>query len=511
MDYFTSLRRQVAILIATTLLVFFIIGLGLFMLLDSFTTEPMLSISATFLVAAGLSILAGAVLSKAVLAPLHVTWQAVTHLSDRAQTGPAPQADQLKLGRTLITNLLLQLYQLASNTESEDTSTIRRNKVIQSANIVSHMPLPLFVFNKELLVTNASNIGLEYCALESSQLFGKVLNESIQLEFPSNRTLESWIEDCKQNKVTDTAYWERIRVVLPNGEPQYRRCDMAAYYNRDNPSGTEFIITMFDRTEQYQQDDNSMSFVALAVHELRTPLTMLRGYIEVFVDELDDQLDDEMKDFLGKMDLSAKQLNAFVSNILNVAKVDENALTLHLAKANWHDTLTEVITELQPKASIHGRVLDLQIAPDIPEVAIDKISIFEVISNLIDNAIKYSAGEKQIVVKSGMGKDGFVETTVQDFGVGVPETVVPHIFEKFYRNHRTKAQIGGSGLGLYLSKSLINAHGGHIWVSSKPDEGSIFGFSLQPYSMVEDNLESGNDTMTRTAHGWIKNHSLYRR
>jgi signal transduction histidine kinase len=512
-DHFTRLKRQVVGILVVSLLIIFLVGFSIFIGLEAIGLDGIISFPATIIVVILLSVGGARWIANYTMQPLYVLWKSVTLLSDKSQVGPPPQAEDLKLGRTMVTTMLQQLYQLISTTEQTPAETTeRRTSTIQSANIVSHMPLPLFVFNKDLLVTNASDIGLSYCAVESAQLFGKPLTDSINLEFPSDRTLETWIDDCKQNKVTDTAYWERVRVVLPTGgDAKYRRCDIAAHYNRDNPSGTEFIITMFDRTEQYQQDDNNMSFVALAVHELRTPLTMLRGYIEVFVDELDDQLDDEMKDFLQKMDMSAKQLNAFVGNILNVSKVDENALTLHLAKANWKQVLTETIQSLQPKAKVHGIELELQVAPDLPDVAIDKVSVLEIISNLVDNAIKYSGEQKKIIIISSLGKDGFVHTTVQDYGLGIPETVVPHIFEKFYRNHRTKTQVGGTGLGLYLAKSLVTAHGGQIWVSSKVGEGSTFGFSLQPFEMLEKAGEANEDGLNREAHGWIKNHSMYRR
>src|SRR5690606_41774329 len=102
---------------------------------------------------------------------------------------------------------------------------------------------------------------------------------------------------------------------------------MAAYYNRDNPSGTEFIVTLFDRTLHYNQDEQDLSFVALAVHELRTPLTMLRGYVEVFQDELGPTLPPDLQDFMHKMAASATQLAGFVNNILNVARVEADQQT----------------------------------------------------------------------------------------------------------------------------------------------------------------------------------------
>jgi signal transduction histidine kinase len=136
-----------------------------------------------------------------------------------------------------------------------------------------------------------------------------------------------------------------------------------------------------------------------------------------------------------------------------------------------------------------------------------------VICNLLDNALKYSGQAKEITLSVHQTKDNLIETVVADKGIGIPTSVLPSLFEKFHRNHLTRDQVGGTGLGLYLSKAIVNAHGGDIWVKSKEGEGTSVGFTLQPYSSLADNLKSGNnkDDMVRTAHGWIKNHSLYRR
>jgi signal transduction histidine kinase len=385
-----------------------------------------------------------------------------------------------------------------------------RKAIIQAANVVSHLPLPMFVFNKEQIVVNASNAGLEYCNVSSAQLFGKPLYENINLEFTTENTLESWVADCQKNKVTDLAYWQRVHVRQPNA--QLRQCDISAYYNRDNQSGTEFIVTLFDRTEQYNQDDDNISYVALAVHELRTPLTMLRGYIEVFQEELSGNLDAELTSFMHKMVVSAQQLAAFLNNILNVARIEQNQLTLNLTETPWGEVLKAACDELNLKAQVHARKISVNITPDLPTVAIDRMSIIEVINNLLDNAIKYSKYGETIMVDTHLRNDGYVETTVQDHGVGIPTGVVTNLFDKFYRNHRTSGNVGGTGLGLYLSKAIINAHGGEIWVQSKEGEGSTFGFTLVPANKLAAELKSSdNNTIVRNAHGWIKNHSLYRR
>lgn len=444
----------------------------------------------------------------AVTKPLNMLVQAILHVSPGEGTPAAPDVTKLQIGRELVSKLAMQVYQYANQQDGKALAE-HRKAIIQAANVVSHLPLPMFVFNKQQIVVNASNAGLEYCHVNSSQLFGKPLYESINMEFSSEKTLERWVLECQKNKVTDIAYWQRVRVRQPNSE--LRQCDIAAYYNRDNPSGTEFIVTMFDRTQQYNQDDDDISFVALAVHELRTPLTMLRGYIEVFQDELEGKLDPELAGFMHKMIVSAQQLGAFFNNILNVARIEQNQLTLKLAEGNWNDVLSAACEELNMKAQVHGRSLSVNVASDLPTVAIDRVSILEVINNLVDNALKYSKEGETIYIDAHMRQDGFVETTVQDHGVGIPTGVMPHLFDKFYRNHRTSGSVGGTGLGLFLSKAIVNAHSGEIWVQSKEGEGSTFGFTLVPADKLASVIKSNdNNGIVRNAHGWIKNHSLNR-
>lgn len=129
---------------------------------------------------------------------------------------------------------------------------------------------------------------------------------------------------------------------------------------------------------------------------------------------------------------------------------------------------------------------------------------------MIENAIKYTHTDEEIIIDSHL-KDGVVETTVSDKGVGIPSNVVGHVFDKFYRSHSSKNSVGGTGLGLFLSKAIVEAHGGQIWVKSKEKEGSTFGFTVQPYvNLAEELKNSQNGEIVRGAHGWIKNHSLYR-
>ncbi len=510
MDQIQKLTKQFSRFLTVLFVFISLVSILLSSLIHYFTgIDTVLSAVIVLCFSLALSVALAPMAASYITKPMSVLAQAILHITPEETSAPAPDITTLGIGRKLVTQLVTQVYNFATQ---QDGSALEnhRNSIIQSSAIVTHLPLPLFVFNKQQIVVNASAAGLAYCNIKSSQLFGKPLNENINLEFSNENTLEKWIQDCQKDKATDEAYWDRVRVSQPDTE--LRQCDIYAYYNRDNPSGTEFIITMFDRTKQYTQDDDNISFISLAVHELRTPLTMLRGYIEVFHDELEGKLDTELTDFMQKMIVSAQQLGAFFNNILNVARVEQNQLVLSMSENNWSEVLTDACADLAMKAKVHGKSLNLNISADLPLVAIDHVSIVEVINNLVDNALKYSQKGEAIAIDAHLRKDGFIETTIQDHGEGVPSGMVPHLFDKFYRNHRTSGSVGGTGLGLYISKAIVTAHGGEIWVQSKEGEGATFGFTLLPASKLAEELKSSdNGTIVRNAHGWIKNHSLYRR
>jgi signal transduction histidine kinase len=213
---------------------------------------------------------------------------------------------------------------------------------------------------------------------------------------------------------------------------------------------------------------------------------------------------------MHNMGASAQQLSAFVSNILNVSRVEENALYLRLKEENWPQILKLVCQDMELRAKVHNKHLVYDIAENLPTVAIDKVSIYELMTNLIDNAIKYTHTDEGIVIKT-YEKDGMIETTVTDKGVGIPDALIGHIFDKFFRGHNSKNSIGGTGLGLYLCRAIVNAHSGNIWVHSREGEGSTFGFTLPIYANVADQIKNeDNKGIVRGAHGWIKNHSFYR-
>ncbi|HSX44621.1 MAG TPA: HAMP domain-containing sensor histidine kinase [Candidatus Saccharimonadales bacterium] len=510
MDHFGELKKQLhqKLLIAVLGTSLFLVILAI-ILIGVIKLPLIITVPILLLLAAVSSLWLSRLVVNQATAPLFDIWRGFLHVTPGHSETTAPNLETIKVGKELVSAMLTYIYQLVGQGGQPTTEKINPLNSMAST-IVNHLPLPLIVFNKDQKVVLTSPMAIDYCSPDKQILVGKQLYDAIDLEFSTEPTLDKWIEDCKQNKINATASWERVRLRRPDN--QVKLCDLLTYYNRDNTDGSEFILVIVDRTVEYSKTDDDINFIALAVHELRTPLTILRGYIEVFDDELRGKLDPEMAEYLSRMIVSAQQLNAFFANILNVVRIDQNQLSLHMAESNWLDVLQPTCQELDLNAKVHKRHLRVDIAPDLPPVAVDKFAIIEVINNLVGNAIKYSREGETITIRAKLDKDGNVETTIQDYGPGIPTAVIPHLFDKFYRSHRSSGKISGTGFGLYISKAIINSHGGEIWVQSKEGEGSIFGFTLLPASKLAEELKAGNNKgVVRQAHGWIKNHSLYRR
>jgi signal transduction histidine kinase len=442
--------------------------------------------------------------------PMRLIWQAILHIAPDTANVSAPDLKKARLGRELVTALVSQVYQIASVGETAEKLAVSKRPDLKADFVANSLPLPLVVLDKDMNVLFANEAMLRYTGRAAGDTFGQNVYLVLDMLFSNQNTFDHWLEKARADKVTATATWERVRLNLPD-QNKTKMFDLVAYYNKSNPHGFEIILTLFDRTRQYSQDEQAMSFLALAVHELRTPLTLLRGYIDVFEEELDSKLDPELRGYLAKMKATSQQLASFVGNVLNVSRFENDQLTLQLREEKWAPLLQSAVNDIKLRAKVRGVTLSLIVDDGLPTVGADAVSIYEVINNLLDNAIKYSKENGSVNIHAYLNRSGQVETTVQDFGAGIPESAVASLFQKFYRDYHNRTQVGGTGMGLYLSKAIITAHGGNIWVRSKEGQGSTFGFTVQPYTELAEEQRSDKQGIVRTAHGWIKNHSMYRR
>jgi signal transduction histidine kinase len=218
------------------------------------------------------------------------------------------------------------------------------------------------------------------------------------------------------------------------------------------------------------------------------------------------QMTSEQHDLIDRVNVSAKRLSSYVNNILNASRYDHKHLKLQLTETTVDSIINEIKDDMELRAKTQNRTVVWQVPPQLPTVAADHSSISEVLSNLVDNAIKYSHDGGQIEVSAAV-QDDFVAISIRDHGIGIPAVVANNLFSKFYRSHRSRDAVGGTGIGLFISRGIIDSHGGHIGVNSTEGEGSTFTFTLPIFSTVADSLGDDNDSLIRQGGSWIRNHS----
>lgn len=333
--------------------------------------------------------------------------------------------------------------------------------------------------------------------------------QTLKLEFYTDQTLQEWIDECKERSVRADTTWTRIPSG-PAGESDRTIYDISASYRKG--TSAPIIVFLFDRTNTYIPEENDLNFIAFAAHELRGPITVIRGYLDTLIDEVGDTISKEQRELFDRLVVSANRLASYVNNILNSARYDQRHLQLNLHETRIIDIYATVADDMALRASAQHRVLNVDLSPDLPTVAADIGSTSEVFSNLIDNALKYS-NEGGIVKVTAEVKENTVEVSVVDNGIGMPSNVIGNLFHKFYRSHRSRETVAGTGIGLYISKAIIESHGGTMQVRSVEGEGSTFSFTLPIYATVAEKLAKADGTnkmLINHSEGWIKNHGEIR-
>jgi signal transduction histidine kinase len=235
---------------------------------------------------------------------------------------------------------------------------------------------------------------------------------------------------------------------------------------------TRSFNSMAENLEGTEQRRRAL--VADIAHELRTPLSNLRGYLEAIGDGL--VAPDEAT--IRSLAEETEALSHLVHDLQDLSLADAGALKLDRQTADITDIIEAAVTALRPKAAARGLVITTAAAPDLPPVSVDVHRIRQVLHNLLENAIIHAESGGTVTVTAGR-RDGFVSVSVADTGEGIPPEELAHIFERFYRVDKSRARAtGGTGLGLTISKRLVEAHGGAITAASTPGAGADFTFTL---------------------------------
>jgi len=239
---------------------------------------------------------------------------------------------------------------------------------------------------------------------------------------------------------------------------------------------TSGILNVRDLTRERQQEEQRSTFISVISHELQTPIAIIKGYASTLA-RSDTKLDAAaLRSRLMAIEEEADRLNKLVGNLLYASRIQANGLQMDIASLDLGYLICSVVRRLHAKTP--GVNIIVSILPQLPTVMADRDRIEEVLQNLLDNAVKYSTSRAEITVAcNATGEEVIV--SVRDTGMGISVREQEQIFNRFQRVSDSAIQsMPGAGLGLYICRAIVEAHGGRIWMESTLREGSTFSFSL---------------------------------
>ncbi|MBW4061880.1 PAS domain S-box protein [Candidatus Saccharibacteria bacterium] len=219
-------------------------------------------------------------------------------------------------------------------------------------------------------------------------------------------------------------------------------------------------------------------FISIVSHELRTPLTAIKGFLSMVLKHDFGELTDKQFHYLSRVYQSNQRMIDLVEDLLDVSYIESGKISLTINPVAIEAIISEVVAELGAKGAASQIMIKLKRRQRLPLVLADETRLHQILLNLVDNAIKYSTPGTQVEIDCQVVGDELV-TTVADHGVGITKNQLDRLFTKFGRIYNPMSvQAGGTGLGLYIVKNLVENHGGRIWVTSQEGKGSKFKFAL---------------------------------
>lgn len=302
------------------------------------------------------------------------------------------------------------------------------------------------------------------------------------------------------NTYTNLEYTDAAEV------PHYVKIIVAKIEGEQALMAPQTIVTVHDETKSRDLDNMKVDFVSMAAHELRTPLAATRGYLELISFKEGENVAPEVKNYLQQALKSTAELGSLIDNLLGVTRIERGTLTLRPEKVDIAADIQQAIRNATFTANDKRITLSYDGPTTDCFVIADSIAIHEVINNLINNAIKYTNSGGDVSVVLSQEANTYV-IRFKDTGIGIPKHAVANLFTKFYRVHGgLNSGSTGTGLGLFISKSIIERHGGTISVESEEGVGSTFTVRIPVLDEAKlatlEAKEAKKTQATRGSRGW---------
>ncbi|HUV03669.1 MAG TPA: ATP-binding protein [Armatimonadota bacterium] len=351
--------------------------------------------------------------------------------------------------------------------------------------IIESVYAGLMVVNKEgrIMQINASGRGM--FNIQSGNVVGKPYYEVIG--YPKAKEL------IARSLETNEEVADEISLLTGPGGSEERIYQAQTAFVRGEDEQPIGVVSIFnDITEIRSVERMKTAFVSTVSHELRTPLTSIKGFVSTLLADTEGYYDQAtQREFYQIIDTECDRLTRLISDLLNVSRIEAGrALELNPKPVQLPSLIEKVVSAQRSYTTKHTFKLDIE--EDLPIVVADEDKVDQILTNLVSNAIKYSPKGGEVTIAGRKDSNG-VAISVGDQGIGIPKDQLLRIFDRFHRvDNRDAREVGGTGIGLYLVKHLVEAHGGSISVDSEVEKGSTFTFTLpwKPPSLEEESKEA---------------------
>ncbi|CAN5568766.1 hypothetical protein BH10CYA1_BH10CYA1_60540 [soil metagenome] len=343
-------------------------------------------------------------------------------------------------------------------------------RVIRS--ILEGAPIGIVSLNDQLTCVECND---EFISISESAGRGTVIGKSLFTILPGLKRI--FFEEVLQSGQPCRKFADPINSV---GAVDVTYWDWAIWPVKDSSGTMTSLVAMFSNVTdtvllQQQRED----FVATLTHDLKTPVLATNRAVQFLLDGDFGAVSEEQKEILETVLQSNTALYALVQTLLDVYRFDSGVKELKISNTNLAGMIMQMVTEIMPLAQEKGVSLTASVPGDSNDVACDEAEIRRVFQNLIDNSLKYTPTGGSIKVTMQQG-NGTTEISVADTGKGIPTENLPKLFQRFWQAGSTGRYYASTGLGLYLSRRIVEAHNGRIWCESAVRKGSTFHFSLSP-------------------------------
>lgn len=363
--------------------------------------------------------------------------------------------EELKKSQKALLNILEDTEEARRKAEEEKDKTLT---------IITNFTDGLLVFDRENKLSLINPQAKHFLGIKDSELIGKT-------------TLE--LRNLSQFKPLIDLIGEKIesifRKTLSLRENLILEISTVPLLSEGEKIGN--LVILHDITREKLVEQLKTEFVSLSAHQLRTPLSAIKWILRMILDGDLGSLKEEQKEFLEKAYYSNERMINLINDLLNITRIEEGRFIFEFKEVNLLEVAEQVIESLRDEIERKKIKFEFQKLTKIPQIKADIEKIKIAIENLIDNAITYTpeGGKVTVILRSNQE----IYFSVKDSGIGIPEDQKERIFTKFFRaKNALKMETEGSGLGLYITKNIIEAHGGKIGFESKEGQGSTFYFTL---------------------------------